>query len=281
VIKRSDFLKLAGGAVGAASMGLLTACAKGASSGVSGGTSEERQEAGNGSAQGRVLARPTPPPPHPTAPTGLRLLGLDSGRDGLLYVPPGYDAAAEKAPLALMLHGAGGNARSGISHFLDLADAAGLVLLAPESRGRTWDVLAGGYGPDVAFIDRALGQTFDRLAVNAGRLAVVGFSDGASYALSLGLTNGDLFTRVIAFSPGFAAPAVRRGKPPVFVSHGTRDRVLPIDRCSRRIVPRLGREGYEVRYREFDGPHTVPSTVAREALEWFIPNPEVKAENPR
>jgi predicted esterase len=34
-------------------------------------------------------------------------------------------------------------------------------------------------------------------------------------------------------------------------------------------VPQLEREGYEVRYREFDGPHTVPGAVAREALEWF------------
>ena len=227
-----------------------------------------------------MLSKPTSPS-HPTAPTGLRPLGLGSGRDGLLYVPPGYDGAAEKAPLALMLHGAGGDARSGISHFLDLADAAGLVLLAPESRGRTWDVLVGGYGPDVAFIDKALGQTFDRLDVDTGRLAVAGFSDGASYALSLGLTNGDLFTRVIAFSPGFAAPAIRRGKPLVFVSHGTRDRVLPIDRCSRRIVPRLEGAGYEVSYREFDGPHAVPPSVAREALQWFIPNREAKAESPR
>ena len=169
-----------------------------------------------------------------------------------------------------MLHGAGGDARSGISHFLDLADEAGLVLLAPESRGRTWDVLLGGYGPDAAFIDRALGQTFDRLAVDAERLAVGGFFDGASYALSLGLTNGDLFTRVIAFSPGFGAPAARRGKPPVFVSHGTRDRVLPVERCSRRIVPALKREGYEVCYREFDGGHAVPRPIAREAIEWFI-----------
>ncbi len=168
-----------------------------------------------------------------------------------------------------MLHGAGGDARSGISHFLDLADEAGLVLLAPESRGRTWDVLVGGYGPDVEFIDRALEQTFDRLAVDAEKLAVAGFSDGASYALSIGLTNGNLFTHAIAFSPGFASPAAYTGKPPVFVSHGTRDGVLPIRDTSRRIVPQLKREGYEVRYREFDGPHTVPGFVAREALEWF------------
>ncbi len=55
-----------------------------------------------------------------------------------------------------------------------------------------------------------------------------GFSDGASYALSIGLTNGDLFTHVVAFSPGFASPVTYTGKPPVFVSHGTHDEVLPI-----------------------------------------------------
>ncbi len=268
MLNRSDFLKLVGGAVGAVSCGLMTACAADISREAGGEMSEEQRETGN--SQGRLLARPAPPSPPPTTPAGLRPLGLGSGRDGLLYVPPGYGGGAEKAPLAVMLHGAGGSARGGISHFLDLADEAGLVLLAPESRGRTWDVLVGGYGPDVAFIDKALGQTFDRLAVDPGRLAAVGFSDGASYALSLGLTNGDLFTRVIAFSPGFAAPAARRGRPPIFVSHGTRDRVLPIERCSRRIVPVLKREEYEVSYREFDGGHAVPRSIAREALEWFV-----------
>lgn len=87
--------------------------------------------------------------------------------------------------------------------------------------------------------------------------------------VSFGLTNGDLFTHLVAFSPGFSSPADRRGKPPVFVSHGTRDEVLPIEDTSRRIVPRLESEGYEVRYQEFDGPHAVPKPVAREALEWF------------
>ncbi len=267
-IGRGRFLKLAGGGAWAASLGLLTACARDTRRRAGGEMPAGRQGIGSGPAQGRLLASPAPPPSQPSASGGLRRLGLGSGRDGLLYVPRGHDATVA-APLALTLHGAGGDARSGISHLIGLADEFGLVLLAPESRGRTWDVLAGGYGPDVGFIDRALGQTFDRLAVDAGRLAITGFSDGASYALSLGLTNGDLFTHAVAFSPGFAAPADRRGKPPVFVSHGTRDRVLPIERCSRRIVPQLEREGYGVRYREFDGSHTVPGAVAREALEWF------------
>jgi phospholipase/carboxylesterase len=53
----------------------------------------------------------------------------------------------------------------------------------------------------------------------------------------VGITNGDLFTHVIAFSPGFLAPARQEGAPRLFISHGIHDTVLPIDRCSRRIVP--------------------------------------------
>jgi phospholipase/carboxylesterase len=258
MINRRDFLRLT---AGTASVGLLAACD-------TGGGLKGQQQVESVSSRGRLRARPGPPPSDAAVSTGLRPLGLGSTRDGLIYVPAGY-GELEKAPLALTIHGAGGNARSGISHFLHLADTAGVVLLAPESRGRTWDVLMGGYGPDVEFIDRVLEWTFERLALDTRRLAITGFSDGASYALSLGLTNGDLFTHLIAFSPGFMAPAQRRGTPPVFVSHGTRDGVLPIERCSRRIVRQLDRAGYQIRYREFDGPHTVPESIAREALRWF------------
>jgi phospholipase/carboxylesterase len=92
------------------------------------------------------------------------------------------------------------------------------------------------YGPDAEFIDRALEQTFDRLAVDAKKLAVEGFSDGASYTLSIGLTNGDLFTHVLAFSPGFAAPAGREGTPRIFVSHGVNDNVLPLSLSEARLL---------------------------------------------
>jgi predicted esterase len=169
-----------------------------------------------------------------------------------------------------MLHGAGGEARHTVPLLQQLADKEGMILLVPDSRGRTWDVIEDGYGKDVAFIDRALGQTFSRYNVEPGSIAIAGFSDGASYALSLGLTNGDLFTHVIAFSPGFMAPAARHGSPSLFISHGTNDRVLPIDVCSRRIVPRVRSEGYRLQYKEFNGPHALPREVASEAVEWFL-----------
>src|SRR5262249_48318650 len=98
-----------------------------------------------------------------------------------------------------------------------------------------------------------------------------GFSDGASYALGLGLANGDLFGSVVAFSPGFIPPgAPPSGKPRIFVSHGREDSILPFEVSSRRLVPALTRAGYPVTFREFDGPHTVPREIAAEAVQWFL-----------
>jgi predicted esterase len=200
----------------------------------------------------------------------LRPLGLAGARDGYLYVPTGYQSGYP-APLVVLLHGAGEDARDGLALLRAQADRHGLILLSPSSREYTWDLVVGRgrYGPDVAAIDRALEETFSRYGVDPTRVAVGGYSDGASYALSLGIANGDLFTHVLAFSPGFVAPTERVGSARIFVSHGTRDRWLPIERCSRRIVPQLECAGYELRYREFEGGHVVPPGIGREAAEWF------------
>ena len=203
-------------------------------------------------------------------PAGVSPLKLSSGpRDGLIYVPKGY-SQERPAPLALMLHGAGGNAQNVIANSGPLADATNTIILAVDSRRQTWDVLTGGFGPDVVFIDQALDWAFSRCAVDSAHLAIGGFSDGASYALSVGIANGDLFSHLLVFSPGFMLPPARVGNPQIFISHGTQDQILAIESTSRKLVPELRRAGYKVRYREFAGPHTVPLDIAREALEWFV-----------
>jgi phospholipase/carboxylesterase len=221
--------------------------------------------------KGRLRVRPAAEPISDPQPLGLRPLGTGAPARGdhLLYVPEGY-GVRHPAPIMVLLHGAGGDASATLELLRGLAEATGSILLAPTSREYTWDVIVGGYGPDVEAIDRVLEETFSHYAVDPTRLAVGGFSDGASYALSLGINNGDLFTDVLAFSPGFMAPSVRVGIPRFFVSHGTRDQVLPIERSSRRIVPQLEHAGYEVTYREFEGGHTVPPEIALEAAGRFV-----------
>jgi predicted esterase len=199
---------------------------------------------------------------------------LGGESEGYLYVPAGY-STDQPTPLVLSLHGAGGNARHGLALLQGLADETGFLLLAPSAHQQTWDVIRGGYGPDVILIDKALEQTFSRYNVDPTHVAIGGFSDGASYALSLGIINGTLFSHVIAFSPGFMVPTGQEGAPRFFISHGTGDRVLPIDRCSRVIVPRLEKAGYNVRYQEFKGGHTIPENVSEEAVAWFMEKPKL------
>lgn len=224
---------------------------------------------------GRIHARPLSPQETPDTSTEQAMPGLHAlnfsgadGRDGLYYVPAGYDAT-RPAPFVLMLHGAGGTGRGGLAPLLPLADAAGLLLLAPNARLQTWDMLTGGYGPDVTYIDQALAYMFARCAVDSTRIAIGGFSDGASYALSLGMINGDLFSHIVAFSPGFMAPSELRGAPRIYVLHGIHDTILPIERCGRRIVRDLRHVGYDVTYHEFDGSHVVPPDFAAEAINWL------------
>jgi phospholipase/carboxylesterase len=249
-ISRRDFLKV--GLIGSLAGPTLLSC--------SDSTTEPESNP-------RLTARPATPTVTPT--TGLTELGLASPRDGLLYVPESYSPDVP-APLFVALHGAGGSADNWAS-YPERAEARGMVFLAPDSRGSTWDVVRGSFGPDVEFLDRALRHTFERCRIDPERIALGGFSDGASYALSLGVSNGDLFSHLVAYSPGFFRPADPIvGKPRVYVSHGRQDNVLPVAISRDAIVPTLRNADYDVTYQEFAGGHEVPAAISESALDWFL-----------
>ena len=218
-------------------------------------------------AEPRLTARPGAPVVSPTL--GSSELGLGGVRDGFLYVPTTYTPDTAM-PLFVALHGYGGGGHAWASYH-GRAEARGMILLAPDSRAATWDVALGGFGPDVAFLDEALQYTFERCRVDSTRILLGGFSDGASYALSLGVSNGDLFSHLIAYSPGFYLPSSPIvGVPRVFVSHGTEDQILPVTTTRDSIVPRLRVSGYDVVYEEFIGTHEVPPAITESALDWFL-----------
>jgi predicted esterase len=198
----------------------------------------------------------------------VHLLGPSDGPEALLAVPP---AEPGPRPLLIFFHGAGGTAQQSVAAAAERAAEQGVLLLAPTSGASTWDLIAGDLGRDVAVLDAALGEVSERTAVS--RVGVGGFSDGASYALSLGLANGDLFDAVLAFSPGFVAPPGQEGRPRIWISHGTHDRVLPVDRCGRRVAGSLSAAGYDVTYEEFDGGHVVTPGLVTAALGWWLDLP--------
>jgi predicted esterase len=225
-----------------------------------------RQRSGPGPRQGRLSFRRSPPARGLGASGTMTIQGTGKAPPAMAYVPD-LDHDDRPMRLVVLLHGAGGEAERSVKWLRPFADTGRLMLLAPKSTQGTWDVIRGGYGPDVRNLDRLLRKVAADYPIDS--YAVAGFSDGASYSLSLGLGNGDVFDSVIAFSPGFSAAQLRVGRPRFFISHGTLDSVLPIDRCSRRLVPALEENGYDVVYREFTGGHEVPSQIMESAVDWL------------
>jgi len=203
---------------------------------------------------------------------GIHNLGIgNSDRDCWLVVPNNYEPS-RAWPLTLFFRGAITPARDYLDAFRPVADEFGVIILAPEASSRTWDLLLYGYGPDVEFINASLQTAFSRVHVDPARICSSGFSDGASYSLALGLENGDVLTRIAAFSPGFLQTDIKRGHPEFFITHGNADEVLPVE-ASRSIVDQLRSAGYDVEYREFEGPHVVSLRLTRECFAWMARPP--------
>ncbi|CAN5262225.1 serine esterase [soil metagenome] len=198
---------------------------------------------------------------------GEYALRLENGRSARLRITPGES----KRPRGLILafHGAGGSPRDGLYVFREAWDEPGLVLLAPGALGSTWSAIHGE-DRDLETVNQALAETWRRCRIDRRRVAVGGFSDGATHALSIGLQNGGIFRSVMALSPGGLLAVAHRGKPRVFISHGTGDDVLPYSRSRKSIVPGLRGSGYSVTFRSFVGGHEVPTSISRAAVRWYL-----------
>jgi phospholipase/carboxylesterase len=217
-----------------------------------------------------ITARPGAPTSN--AAVGLTPLGVGTARDGFLYLPAGYDPATP-APLLIMAHGEVSDA-SIWSRDVSRAmyDTLGLVVLGIDSRNDlSWDVsLTGRYGPDVAFLNQALAKVFSSVNVDPNRIAIGGFGDGASWALGVGIANGDVISAIIAFSPGGLFGPFRRGEPKIFVSHGTEDAFKPFIRTEQQLVPILESVFPDVIFVQFTGGHEIPLDIERQAYDWFL-----------
>jgi predicted esterase len=198
--------------------------------------------------------------------------------DAVAYVPA---SAGPNPPLLVLLHGAGRTRLWMIDHFKAEADRRGIVLLAPTSKGITWDAISlalaasTGDNPlemkmgrrfsssrDAKRVDSAIANLAKIVPFDRARTVLAGFSDGATFALAMGMARSEKFAAVIAWSPGIAIetslPA--RGRR-VFVSHGRQDPTLHFEVTCGDIVPLLKSEGAKVSFMAFDGVHQIPDAA--------------------
>jgi predicted esterase len=199
--------------------------------------------------------------------------------NGWAYVPA--SAPREQARVIVLPHGAGGDGRRMIEGFRAVAEAEGLLLVAPKSMGRTWDMIeamrsmpAGtrGFrfgGGDSARIQRVVAQMRQRAGIVPEQVVLAGFSDGASFALSLGPAQPALYDAIVGFSPGFIIrPESVSGRQPVFISHGRSDPILSFAGSGERVVAQLRLAGHRVAFHPFDGGHFMPREIVAEAFRF-------------
>ena len=218
------------------------------------------------------------PASHPasTATPGQTISTIQLKYEAQGYVPAAGFSHGEKRPLIILLHGAGQVPDQMISLFVSFADQTGSILLAPKSRGPTWDVVrsaefaaltdsnkADGVfrysgGKDADRVMSAINELAERVQIDPARQTLLGFSDGGSFALGLGTSRDRPFTKVIALSPGLAVVAVRPARNrQVIVAHGRQDRSLSFDFTRSRIVPALRAAKLIVKFVPFDGGHKI------------------------
>jgi predicted esterase len=217
----------------------------------------------DGPLTGRLNFRPGAAPTDPPLAAGRHALSFDEGREAVLVVPEGLDSAAP-VPLLVMFHGAGGEANRVLPHLVPHARQRKFLLLAPQSMFVTWDIVVGGHGPDRQRLDAALSRVASHFRLDGTHLAFAGFSDGGSYALSMGLTNGDVASHVIGLSAGFMNTFSQAGTPKIFLAHGRADQQLPI----------LLDSGYDLTLQPFDGDHVIVPWVVARAVDFFLGTPE-------
>jgi phospholipase/carboxylesterase len=194
-------------------------------------------------------------------------------------VTPAAIDPARAYPLVVVLHGAGRQDELIVRGLQAERVRTEAIFVVPRSLGMTWDLIAGGDGADLRFLDGVLHSLYRRYRVDAARQAIAGFSDGASYALAVGLSNPRLIGAVMGWAAGFLAidgASLRPDdpKPRVLLEYGTHDQLFPFEQVALPMREALERLGYPLEFRVDEGGiHWPRPDFLRDALDWFLGRP--------
>jgi predicted esterase len=208
------------------------------------------------------------------APTGFVHVE-NAWTQAYLLVPDEIDPE-RRYPLITVLHGAGRQDEALAKVYRDEPERRQALFLIPRSTAMTWDLIASEGRPDLDFLEFAYDLIYRRYPIDPARQGIIGYSDGASYGLSYGLSNPRIFQAVMGWAAGFKVIDERilgpaGPKPRVLLEYGTHDQLFPFERVALPMRADLERRGYEVEFRVDEGGRHWPSSdFQREALDWFF-----------
>ena len=128
----------------------------------------------------------------------------------------------------------------------------------------------------ISFLAYAYDLIYRRYPIDPNRQVLIGYSDGASYALSLAISNPRLFEAAICWAAGFVmldptAATPDDPKPSIYLEYGTHDELFPFERIALPMKENLTKAGYPVEFSVDQGGRHWPSgTFQGEALDWYF-----------
>ncbi len=195
----------------------------------------------------------------------------------------------EKPPLLILLHGIGADENDlfGLAPFLDerfFIVSARAPFTLPYG-GYAWfeiymepgkiSINVKQFEESKAMILEFVNELIEEHGLDAERVYLCGFSQGAMMSLSCALTKPEMFAGLVCMS-GRSSPEMLPAENDfdklkdfsIFVTHGINDPVLPIEngRATKEILSRLP---VDLKYKEYDMAHEISQESLTDVSEWL------------
>lgn len=205
--------------------------------------------------------------------SGIGLFHVGANRDlrargGYSIYIPSTSSSTDARPLVIALHGGYGHGRDFIWTWIREARSRGFVLCAPTAQAMTWSI--GRVETDAQMLMRHLEEVCTRVPVDRNRILLTGMSDGGTFALALGLTRDNIFSKIAAVSCALAPVKISRaGEKHVLWIHGAQDWIFPVQRTVQACRV-LRQSGMDIQLKVIpDLSHAYPREENDTILKWF------------
>lgn len=211
-----------------------------------------------------------------------------------IRLPHDYDAS-KSYPLLIGMHGMGGNSEGFVSQYDKLEDPQ-VIYVAPEGQyplsmhvgpqwyRRSWAMTTAGKEALKAgdkMVSEYILKTIKQVSKDhkVSDVYLMGFSQGAVYAYTIGLQNPETIRGVIGFS-GYVMDTdsehsilskadIEKGKDlRLYIAHGIDDAAIKVEKA-RELKAMFEAKGYDLTYIEFEGRHGIQAEIFNDAVKWM------------